>query len=694
MANLRKNVEIVIDGKDRSAKAATSATVAMKKLGAAAKTAGIAIAAAGTAAAAAFAKIASDNISAFDKLAKVSGKIGVSVENLSALAHAAELSGVNQDTLNMALQRFSRRVAEAAQGSGVLAKVMEEQGIALRDSNGHMRDTTDILDDYANAIQNAGSDQERLLLAFKAFDSEGAALVNMLKNGSAGLREMTSEAQRLGIVIDGTTAKRAEEFNDQLTRIRAASKGMAIILTSELLPTLTNLANKAVEVSKRFNEWRNESGELERGIRETMMNAEIAFRTFMGTMQDVWNGMRAVWKVFQSVGMIIGQVSAVIVTGLNRRVQDSIRIFQIWRDYMGQVLQTAKLLGWSIVDVAEAMKMLATGNTEGIQAMRNSLVSMGKQFDKLALSFKDSFVKTSQVMADTLENDMETAVNGVRNLFGDLKEEWTAFGNDVAGFPARRTLTGPDSSTYTPGEIPIEAAPVPEIIPDVGDEVAELETNIARAQTSVESFGETAKKSFGQAASSISSAALNAQDLAKAATSAGMAIVQTFIDLAIRRVIDGTLMQAQAAAGISAMTGVTSANVSAGAATASAWAPAAAAVSLATFGANSVPANAGLLATFGLAQTLTAIGKLSSVVLGQAHDGIVFPRSGSYLMNVQKGEQIIPRTPGATAQAQSSGPMEINIQIGTKTLARGVFDAVRNGVLNLKVSNSQRVVTA
>ncbi len=692
MADLRKKVEVVIDGKDRSAKAANAATVAMKKLGAAAKTAGIAIAAAGTAAAAAFAKIAKDNIDAFDKLAKVSGKIGVSVENLSALAHAAELSGVNQDTLNMALQRFSRRVAEAANGSGVLAEVMEEQGIALRDSNGQMRDTTAILDDYADAIQNAGSDQERLLLAFKAFDSEGAALVNMLKNGSGALREMTGEAHRLGIVIDATTAKKAEEFNDQLTRLRGSLKGTGVVLTAEFLPALTRLADRAVEVSQRFNEWRNESGELEKGIREAMMNADTAFRTVTGTLQDLWNGMRAIWEVFNSVGMIIGQVSALIVSALNRRIQDSIRLFQIWRDYMGDVLQTAKMLGWAIVNVADSMAMLATGNTKGIQAMRQSLVSIGKQFDKLAVSFKDSFVKTSEVMANTLERDMEEAVNGVRNLFGDLKSEWKEFGTDVGMFPSRQTLDSPERTEYKPGEIPKTERP--DFLPKIDDDVEKFKTNIASAQSSVESFGDAAKKSFGQAASSISSAVLNAQNLAQAATSAGMAIVQTFIDLGIRRVIDGALMKGQAAAGVAAMSGVTAANVSSAAATAAAWSPAAAAVSLATFGANSVPANAGLISTFGLAQSLSAIGKLSSVVLGQAHDGVIFPRSGSYLMNVQKGEQIIPRTPGQTTSSQSSGPTQINIQLGPKTLARGVVDAVRGGILNLKISNNQRVVPA
>lgn len=693
MADLRKKVEVVIDGKDRSAKAANAATVSMKKLGAAAKNAGIAIAAAGTAAAAAFAKIAKDNIAAFDKLAKVSGKIGVSVENLSALAHAAELSGVNQDTLNMALQRFSRRVAEAANGGGVLADVMEEQGIALRDSNGQMRDTTAILDDFADAIKNAGSDQQRLLLAFKAFDSEGAALVNMLKNGSGALREMTGEAHRLGIVIDASTAEKAEQFNDQLTRLRSSLKGTGVVLTAELLPTLTRIADRSVEVAQRFNEWRNESGELEKSIREDMMNADTAFLTVTGTLQDLWNGMRAIWEVFNSVGMIVGQVAAVIVSGLNRRVEDAVELFKTWRDYISDVVKTAKMLGFAIVNLVEGMKMLATGNTKGIQAMRSSLVSMGKQFDDLAKSFKDSFVKTSQVMADTLEKDMEEAVNGVRNLFGDLKSEWKDFGTDVGMFPSRQTLPPvPFRDDYKPGKV--QEIERPDVLPNIDDDVEKFKTNIASAQSSVESFGDAAKKSFAQAASSISSAVLNAQNLAQAASSAGLAIVQTFIDLGIRRVIDGALMKAQAAAGVAAMSGVTAANVSSAAATAAAWSPAAAAVSLATFGANSVPANAGLISTFALAQSLSAIGKLSSVVLGQAHDGVIFPRSGSYLMNVQKGEQIIPRTPGPTASAQSSGPMEINIQLGPKTLARGVVDAVRGGILNLKISNNQRVIPA
>lgn len=137
-----------------------------------------------------------------DKLIDTSRKLGVSTDFLQAWNHAAQQNGVSVNASNMALQRFTRRIGEAARGQGVLAKTMEELGIQLRDNNGNMRDTTDVLADYADAVRNADSQQERLRLAFQAFDSEGAALVTLLQNGSDGMREMVAEAERLGVVTE------------------------------------------------------------------------------------------------------------------------------------------------------------------------------------------------------------------------------------------------------------------------------------------------------------------------------------------------------------------------------------------------------------------------------------------------------------------------------------------------------------
>jgi hypothetical protein len=54
------------------------------------------------------------SISAADAIGKIADKIGVGVEALQELRFAAKASGIEQQTLDMALQRFTRHAAEAA----------------------------------------------------------------------------------------------------------------------------------------------------------------------------------------------------------------------------------------------------------------------------------------------------------------------------------------------------------------------------------------------------------------------------------------------------------------------------------------------------------------------------------------------------------------------------------------------------
>jgi DDE superfamily endonuclease len=60
------------------------------------------------------------SISAADAIGKTADKIGVGVEALQELRFAAKASGVEQQTLDMALQRFTRRAAIEARGAALL----------------------------------------------------------------------------------------------------------------------------------------------------------------------------------------------------------------------------------------------------------------------------------------------------------------------------------------------------------------------------------------------------------------------------------------------------------------------------------------------------------------------------------------------------------------------------------------------
>lgn len=197
-----------------------------------------------------------------DKIGKTADKIGVGVEALQELRFAAKRAGVEQNTLDMALQRFTRRAAEAANGTGEAKKALEEMGIQLRDNHGRIRSTNDLLRDVAESFKSVESPAERLRIAFKLFDSEGAALVNMLSDGAEGLDSVAQEARDLGVIMKESLIRDAEKAADKMgdlqkvLQVRVASVVLenadAIIALATALISFVGIIGKAVS---GWNDW-------------------------------------------------------------------------------------------------------------------------------------------------------------------------------------------------------------------------------------------------------------------------------------------------------------------------------------------------------------------------------------------------------------------------------------------------------
>lgn len=209
-----------------------------------------------------FAGVAAAGIGGFIKSTTASGaqlidtadKIGLTTDRLQELQHAAASSGVDVNVLNLGMQRFTRRVAEAQAGAGELKGTLDQYGIALRDSTGKARSQVAVLNDVADAIKNASTRQEALRIAFKAFDSEGAALVNTLRDGAAGLQAYADEAHDLGAVIDRDALEAARRFDTALnilwrtTLVGVKAAIFDVILEIESLAQAIGLLEKPIDV--------------------------------------------------------------------------------------------------------------------------------------------------------------------------------------------------------------------------------------------------------------------------------------------------------------------------------------------------------------------------------------------------------------------------------------------------------------
>lgn len=213
-----------------------------------AKIAGAAIGAAMVGAAAGVAVGVNRALTEFDKLTKMSRSVGVPVEQLTSLQHAAELSGASVDDLGKAFRNFARNAQSAARGPNDFSRSLDALNVSWRDADGHFRRADQVMLDVADRFAQMEDGAGKTALAMRIFGEErGPKLVSFLNAGSEGLRGMQAEAERLGITFDTKAGEAAERFNDQMDRISKANSAFSTQLTQKMLPALEFVVNKYAE---------------------------------------------------------------------------------------------------------------------------------------------------------------------------------------------------------------------------------------------------------------------------------------------------------------------------------------------------------------------------------------------------------------------------------------------------------------
>ncbi len=181
-----------------------------------------------------------------DDIAKTADRLGFGVVELQRWRHAAEISGVSTRAFDMAVQRFGRRAAEAAAGTGEAKDALEWLGIQLTDTSGKMRPTEDLMYDVAQALSEIEDPLLRNRVAFKLFDSEGVDVGRMLAQGKDAMRAYGDEAERLGVITEAQAAA-AERYTDLMTDTRRALSFLGHTVGGGLLPVLEPLTRQARE---------------------------------------------------------------------------------------------------------------------------------------------------------------------------------------------------------------------------------------------------------------------------------------------------------------------------------------------------------------------------------------------------------------------------------------------------------------
>lgn len=203
----------------------------------------------GTLAVGALANFVKSSIDAQDAIAKLSQRTGIAAETLAGLEHAAQLSGVEVEQLGKGVRTFSVLVDEAARGQKSYQDKLTSLGLNYKE----LRDLSPEEQFYklADAVSRLGK-EDRAAKVAGALGDRMSVLVPLLSGGAGEMRKLVEEGQRLNPVT-AESARRAEEFNDNLDRLKKQAGLAGIELTTSLLPSLSDTAQAMVDLSREGN---------------------------------------------------------------------------------------------------------------------------------------------------------------------------------------------------------------------------------------------------------------------------------------------------------------------------------------------------------------------------------------------------------------------------------------------------------
>jgi len=177
-----------------------------------------------------------------DKIAKLASSTGFQTESLIAWQHGATQAGVSTDLFGRSLQRMQRVVGEARAGSATARQAFQQLGIGMHELVN--RSPEELLEQVAEAFSKMESAADKAAAANAIFGRGGMDMINFLQEGKAGLKAMSDEAGRLGMLFSAEELSQIEEANDAMDSLNKSLEAAYQIAAIEMAPALKDAAEQ------------------------------------------------------------------------------------------------------------------------------------------------------------------------------------------------------------------------------------------------------------------------------------------------------------------------------------------------------------------------------------------------------------------------------------------------------------------
>ena len=233
-------------GKRGFGKASREMEIANARLARFARRAKIAAGIMAAAAVAAGVSMVRSSLQSIDEQAKLAASLRTTTESLQVLSRAGDLAGVSMGEIEQATIQLTKRLSQAAAGTGPAVDALKQLHISAADLEGLTVDAkiSTIQDAIAKFIPSA----QQAAIASQIFGDRAGLIFTRID--SATLRQATQDVQDFGVAVSESDAAQIERTNDALSRMGLLWRGISNQLAVAAAPALEAMANAMATIGK------------------------------------------------------------------------------------------------------------------------------------------------------------------------------------------------------------------------------------------------------------------------------------------------------------------------------------------------------------------------------------------------------------------------------------------------------------
>lgn len=251
-----------------------------------------------------------------DTVSDAAIRIGTTAEELMRLQFAATLSDSSAQAAASSLQNLGRRAGEAAMGMGRGKEIFERLGIELKDGNGELKASTDLMRELGHEIKDLERGEQLAIIERLGIDP------TMLQTVVGGLDALGAEFDQLyaaaGVNLN-EAAQTSSDFNDALARLKMTFEAATTAIAVRLMP----------KIAEAFDAVR---------------------KIFIENMPQIVEAVTPVLDIILDIGSAFIRITGRIAVGAGKIIQQFQKLNDVTDGYAGFLLAAAA--AWKFLNLS------------------------------------------------------------------------------------------------------------------------------------------------------------------------------------------------------------------------------------------------------------------------------------------------------------------------------------------------------